>query len=531
MPYSFGKAKPTFTQANGFDTDIPGIDQPLSYEPELCHCQIFDDAIRSRWKAEALAAPGRDVTERMAEWCMEELKYKATRFGGMPGGAIKVYNGDVVKSDTAVPHSIKAKLQVAVRPLEDVPSWEKDWHPGSDEKVLNLVHPRLFPVVYGRTRALGNGKGFAMLENCIARCGEGDVLEEQELSGDRYSLDYQWLPCEVDISGDDGRSRITSYINNLHPGKDKHLYPIIEEIITASIPLWNIALAPLPYLWYDEHQPQNIDDYDPIPPDGRDVIFRIPYYEVVYDPDPGNAPETEGPQRLEGEDDPWSQSYWDRRQRWIQTTRKIIVKLANIELTPEKPECSGGKWHVEGQLMRVPVSLIFYGVQRFQNEHICATALYYYSSTNIPPSSLAFRQHTNGLIYGRIASRQHQHDWLFEVFGCHQCGSMFQNVGGVDTREGRLLTFPNILQHQVQPFELVDRTKPGHRKILALFLVDPNIKIISSANVPCQRKDWWREEIGSGFGALLPREVGDIVFEGVDEFPTSAKPGTGVTKK
>ena len=65
----------------------------------------------------------------------------------------------------------------------------------------------------------------------------------------------------------------------------------------------------------------------------------------------------------------------------------------------------------------------------------------------------------------------------------------------------------------------MDRTKPGHRKILALFLVDPNIKIISSANVPCQRKDWWREEIGGGFDTVLPRELGDLVFGAVEDFP------------
>ena len=28
----------------------------------------------------------------------------------------------------------------------------------------------------------------------------------------------------------------------------------------------------------------------------------------------------------------------------------IIVKLASIHLTPEKPEYEGGSWHVEGQL-------------------------------------------------------------------------------------------------------------------------------------------------------------------------------------
>jgi hypothetical protein len=30
---------------------------------------------------------------------------------------------------------------------------------------------------------------------------------------------------------------------------------------------------------------------------------------------------------------------------------QIVVKLANIELTPEKPMYEGGTWHVEGQLV------------------------------------------------------------------------------------------------------------------------------------------------------------------------------------
>lgn len=63
--------------------------------------------------------------------------------------------------------------------------------------------------------------------------------------------------------------------------------------------------------------------------------------------------------------------------------------------------------------------------------------------------------------------------------------------------EDRLITFPNILQHQVLPFKLVDATKPGHRKIVALFLVDPNIKIISTANVPPQRRDWWEKSMAN----------------------------------
>ena len=58
---------------------------------------------------------------------------------------------------------------------------------------------------------------------------------------------------------------------------------------------------------------------------------------------------------------------------------QFIVKLANIELTPDKPTFDGGSWHVEGQL----------------NEQICATALYYYDSQNIADSYLAFRHRTD----------------------------------------------------------------------------------------------------------------------------------------
>lgn len=118
---------------------------------------------------------------------------------------------------------------------------------------------------------------------------------------------------------------------------------------------------------------------------------------------------------------------------------------------------------------------------------------------------------------------QDHHDWLEAVFGCQQDGPAVQYVGTVDTPEGRLLTWPNILQHQVQPFKLADPSKPGHRKILALFLVDPNIRIISTANVPCQQREWWSQAIRAGKGVLssLPAELQDNVFEGVEEFPIS----------
>lgn len=40
-----------------------------------------------------------------------------------------------------------------------------------------------------------------------------------------------------------------------------------------------------------------------------------------------------------------------------------------------------------------------------------------------------------------------------------------------------------------------DPTKPGHRRFIALWLVDPTKRIISTANVPPQQMDWWLDSV------------------------------------
>ena len=75
------------------------------------------------------------------------------------------------------------------------------------------------------------------------------------------------------------------------------------------------------------------------------------------------------------------------------------------------------------------------------------------------------------------------------------------------------LTHPQIFQHRVEPFHLQDSSKPGHRKILALFLVDPHESIISTANIPCQQKEWW-DELVQGIGPLggVPKEINQQIL-------------------
>jgi Protein of unknown function (DUF4246) len=165
------------------------------------------------------------MTPAMADYCIDELRYKAKDFEKSNTGAIIVYKGDVVKSDTAVSQETKASLQRAVAQLENVPDNLKDWHPGSDEQVLDLVHPSLFPLLYGRSRVLAVGEKTVSLHNCVARMGEGTIIPiPQEAapasSGagwrpphkNPYSTKFQWLPCDVDITGDKPRHSLRFFI-------------------------------------------------------------------------------------------------------------------------------------------------------------------------------------------------------------------------------------------------------------------------------------------------------------------------------
>lgn len=89
----------------------------------------------------------------------------------------------------------------------------------------------------------------------------------------------------------------------------------------------------------------------------------------------------------------------------------------------------------------------------------------------------------------RVNCEQGDHDRPNAVSSCRQDGTAVQEVCGVDTREGRLNTFPNILWNKVQPLKSIDSTTSGHRKIIAPSLVCASIRIISIANIPCQQHE------------------------------------------
>jgi hypothetical protein len=172
---------------------------------------------------------------------------------------------------------------------------------------------------------------------------------------------------------------ITSYINNLHPHRYRDLYRVIEDVISKAIPLWNMTLTPLKTHYTTPIFGDTTTEY---------MRFeRITVDCIKYDPDQDLMSYPDRPQQEDDEDE---DEYEDKLWQWEHATRRVlqpdagefhpptvpeafrdeffqpstdilkpeksvdlkrdythrglqvIVKLANIELTPSKPEYEGG---------------------------------------------------------------------------------------------------------------------------------------------------------------------------------------------
>ncbi len=409
-----------------------------------------DADIVAKWTREAI---DQGLTEAQVRYVLAELEHYAALREGRTGIEVSAVDG-VWQSDTLVDDKLTSRLREAVRALEQVPEEERDWHPGSGGQVLDLVHPSLF---------------------CLVRDVSGAPERAWRNPTDRWSKyefseKFQWLPTDVDVDGDGGAT-FRSYVNNVHPETHRELACVLPDLFARMLPLLEKVLTDLrhprplridpdPYGWYDS-EPQRPDqsDFD----DDALHAEALRAWEAALDdwwenrrPVVPDAPAFTPPVL------PDESARVDLRGRRLQ----VIVKLATIHLTPDKPEYVGGSWHVEGML----------------NERIVSTGIYYWDSENITESRLAFRAALDDPQY-----EQNDDNGLRDVYGLEDEDALNQRLGSTSTPQGRCLAFPNILQHRVGSFRLADPTRPGHRKILAFFLVDPSESIVSTSDVPPQQ--------------------------------------------
>ncbi|KEP48077.1 DUF4246 family protein [Rhizoctonia solani 123E] len=461
-----------------------------------------DENILNKWRVEALAQANL-MKEPHVDYVLKELEGYANLRDEASGAEVSC-SDRIWQSDKLVSTSLKERLVTSVKRLENVPEAEKDWHPHSDKQVLDLVHPSLYPIVYGRTLSYPEDSDSRDPSTLAARLEPPPPTKVHYLTvSDKtdyfLSKRFQWLPTDFNVSEDGKSVKSESYINNLHPIEHAELHKATEDLVAAFLPLFERVLT------------DSIPENDVIPE--RTTGF-YKYDDDGY-PSPPKYRDYPNGEAFEKDDREWE----ERRPLVMPEVRRdgyepgklekreikyglggriiqVIVKLANIYLTPENPEYPGGSWHVEGM----------------KNEAIAASGIYYYDEDNITESHLAFR---TAVVPPDNYEQNDDHGCILS-WGLEREGPCVNELGSVITCQDRCIAFPNTYQHRVSPFELLDKSKPGYRKIVALFLIDPAIHRPSTTTVPPQQKEWRASGINANpilkaaFNKLAPEIIDHI---------------------
>jgi hypothetical protein len=335
-----------------------------------------------------------------------------------------------------------------------------DYHPGSNGHVRDILHPSMFPYIgpanTDAERATYEGQT-QLAANCtfvpdIAFSEEdgkyhpasqriprwGDLSDEfgRVWRGSRY----QWMPTEVRIDAD-GSAHFCAPVNGAHVDRDADVLQTFEAILTQLVPMWEHVLGCTEAAgWSDFDDPSEATD---------DLVVE--------------------PVSLRGR------------------TIQVIPKIADVELRADG-DSHAGVWHVEG----------------LSHEHIAATGIAYLRrDATINGGRLRFRRSFLKEEYGYLMYNIPQ-EWG------HNSPAMKSGLvplGSVEPGAGDLLAFPNSHQHKLEPLTLhgtfgnaIRRNNNNDanpalaaerrvRRIVAFFLVNPEVRVVSTADIATPQTD------------------------------------------
>jgi predicted DNA-binding WGR domain protein len=271
-----------------------------------------------------------------------------------------------------------------------------DYHPGSNNKVLDIVHPSLYPLI---KKVKKNHSKFDFWKRTYE------------------SSNYQWLPSEFKITSD-RKCKISSYINNLPIGHTE-IYEQLELLFESILPefenMWSYINC---YKLYDTE-----DAY-------LDIKKNDGKYKQLY---------------------------------FTGQTLQIITKIVEISLGSN--QTLDGAWHVEGM----------------SHENIVATATCTLNQDSAFQTSLYFKRTYSAVEAGQIVDSTCQNP-------CQNMKNLLNNIliplGKVNIKTNSLVVFPNSHIHKVDMKN--NSTKKQTRTIVVFWLINPNIKIISTKDIKQQ---------------------------------------------
>ncbi|KDE04620.1 hypothetical protein MVLG_04999 [Microbotryum lychnidis-dioicae p1A1 Lamole] len=458
--------------------------------------QRHDPDVKTGWKKDALEESKRKsereqrcsahqpMTAGMIDYAFDELEDFA-RFDVAVGGKWwKACFDAIYESDCLVPDDLRMSVLGQILKVENA---NRPRNATSRSQVNDIVDPSWYPLMYGRTLVRAGESDVARDPPTVttARVAEKPPRPENTQEYKYTSKKYQWLPADFSIDSQ-GQVKILSYINNLDPSEHIALYSSIASVFTELVPLLDQTLSDLlqsappiihsrrysrhDYLGMDKHMRRH----------AREMAYleRLEHRRFVL-PSPSSFKPSSTEKIQARLDNPC----FTLKGRTVQ----VIVKFINYKLTPAQPTYDGGEWRVVG----------------LRTECVVATALYCYDEENVTESSLAFRStfDESGLPHPR--SEEHEYA-LASIFGIEEASTTVQLLNSVPTTQGRCLTFPNVYQHRTGRFSVRDKTKPGHRKLVAFFLVDPTQRITSTTDVAPQQREWIERTLCCGFGLGVP---------------------------
>ncbi|KAI8587562.1 hypothetical protein BDZ88DRAFT_236165 [Geranomyces variabilis] len=374
----------------------------------------------------------------------------------------------VLAADDAVPNDLRRDLAQSLNAI--AAKGKNEFHPWTNGKVLDVIHPSFFPFVKGVSH---------VVDHPLYGESEDEDDEDDEYDGEtnrppppvrRPSLPhapprispllakYHWLPSDVQVSPE-GAVRFLSPIPQLDGPQHAALHAQVAALLTGCIPLWERTLS------------------QPLAGRRLQVVVKAVNYLLA----PGQT--HEGHWQLEG----------------LPGDRILASAIYCYESAPEIRD-----FGLAFRARRDRVRPLRFGCAN--TTHVRDLVLSAATTHHVP----LFTDLDAALESELVVAAMEEH---------HHCTDRSFEIGACPTRQGRLLVFPNgNVQHRIAGLKNMDRRQSdaaaipatiSQHKTLSLYLVDPAVRVRSTRTVPPQQWERIRPGVARCVAKAAQRALGN----------------------